>query len=343
MATIKEIAKLAGVSIGTVDRVIHDRGLVNEQTKKKVLSVIKELNYKPNAVAQGLAVRKKKLKFCFFIPDSKRNPYFHKVYEAARKKAEELKQYGIQVVFHFIGTESIFLDSADNISLDYLDDIDGIAMIGLEIMEINLCLDKAKERDIPVVFYNTIIPDRDYLAFVGCNYVDSGRMAAGLIALAGGEDAQVCIYTEGPTKVRSCSDRLLGFQNEVEEKYPRMKLLEVCKISSNQIDNYLSVKDMIQKYPDVNIMYIVNPADYGICEAIHRADEKNQIKIITNDLVKEQVDMIRQGIISATVCQEPEKQGSKPLEILFNYLALGKTPEEKMCYTNLSIHIAQNI
>jgi LacI family transcriptional regulator len=53
--------------------------------------------------------------------------------------------------------------------------------------------------------------------------------------------------------------------------------------------------------------------------------------------------MIRQGVISATVCQEPERQGAQPLEILFRYLAYGELPKEKMQYTNLSIHIVQNI
>lgn len=343
MTTIKEIAKKAGVSIGTVDRVIHNRGMVNEYTKETVLSVIKELNYKPNIVAQGLAVRKKKLKFCFIIPDLKRNPYFEKVYQAALKKAEDLKQYGVQVLFHILNMEHIHVKPKEEDFLDFLKDIDGIATIGAEIPEITMCLEEAEKRGIPVVFYNDVIPGKDYFAFVGCNYVDSGRIAAGLSALTGGEDARVCIYTEGPTEPTSCSDRLLGFKREIVEKYPQMRLLDIRKISRNQIDNYLSVKEVIEKYPDVNIIYILNPADYGICEAIHRADEKKQIKIITNDLVREQMEMIYKGIISATVCQEPEKQGARPLEILFNYRALGKTPKEKIYYTNLSIHIAQNI
>ena len=60
MATIKDIAREAGVSIGTVDRVLHDRGMVSPETKARILDVMKELDYKPNHAAQGLAIRKKK-------------------------------------------------------------------------------------------------------------------------------------------------------------------------------------------------------------------------------------------------------------------------------------------
>lgn len=60
MATIKEIANKVGVSIGTVDRALHNRGRVSEETKAKILTAMKELDYHPNDVAQKLTVNKKR-------------------------------------------------------------------------------------------------------------------------------------------------------------------------------------------------------------------------------------------------------------------------------------------
>lgn len=68
MATIKDIAREAGVSIGTVDRVLHDRGMVSPETKARILDVMKELDYKPNHAAQGLCHPKKELKTWLFDP-----------------------------------------------------------------------------------------------------------------------------------------------------------------------------------------------------------------------------------------------------------------------------------
>ena len=89
MATIKEIALKAGVSIGTVDRVLHNRGMVNAQTKERVEAVMRELNYRPNQAAQGLAARKKKLRISFFLPNIQHHPFFEKVAHAAEKKAKD--------------------------------------------------------------------------------------------------------------------------------------------------------------------------------------------------------------------------------------------------------------
>lgn len=343
MATIKEIALKAGVSIGTVDRVLHNRGMVNAQTKERVEAVMRELNYRPNQAAQGLAARKKKLKISFFLPDIRNHPFFEKVAQAAAKKAKELEQYGVQVSFYQIhGYDELTLLEGPGYQ-DILPEQDGIVMMGIDMPQVTAYLDKADSLRIPVVFYNTCIPGREFLAYVGCDYDRSGRLAAGLGALVGGEDAQVCIYSEGLEAISSHETRVDGFCREAAERYPAMKILDIRSIDADRVKNELSVQEMFRNFPEVNVVYVVNPRDYDICRVIAKADGKRQVRIITNDLVEDQADMIRQGMISATICQEPEKQGEMPLEILFQYLAYGTVPEKRMYYTNLSIHIAQNL
>ena len=64
---IKDIAEEAGVSIGTVDRVLHDRGEVNKETKEKILDLVEKLNYTPNLVAKSLSL-KKALRIALLLP-----------------------------------------------------------------------------------------------------------------------------------------------------------------------------------------------------------------------------------------------------------------------------------
>lgn len=343
MATIKDIAQKSGVSIGTVDRVLHNRGMVNPETKARILQVMKELDYHPNHAAQGLAVRKKKLKLYFLIPDSQNHPFYYDIKKAAMKKAEELKQYGVQVLFKDLAATLAqpFPSYSDLFAPD--ETVDGIILPGINESNASFLGKELDRRQIPYVFYNGLAKAQNCLAYVGCNYINSGKLAAGLSALLGREDARVCIYSEGRDGIPSHTDRICGFREEAAARYPDMQILDVRPISTNQIDNFLSAQEMFETYPDVNIVYVVNPADYGICEAVSRADQNHQVRIITNDLVSKQIPMIDQGIISATICQEPEKQGSMPLDILFRYLAYGTVPKEKICYTNLSIHIAQNL
>ena len=181
------------------------------------------------------------------------------------------------------------------------EEIDGVIMPGFRGLDTSSLFHTLKDRNIPFVFYNGLSEVRNCLAYVGCNYIDSGRLAAGLSALLGKEDARVCIYSEGSEGIPSHTDRIRGFKKEAADRYPDMKILDIRPISANQIDNFLSAQEMFRIFPDVNIVYVVNPADYGICEAICRADKNHQVRIITNDLVARQIPMIDQGIISATI------------------------------------------
>ena len=102
MATIKEIAKRAGVSIGTVDRVIHNRGKVAPEKKERILKIIEELDYQPNDAAQRLTLLKKRIRFTFFVVDPTEHPFFEDVLKGAKQKAAELAQYGIEVDFYLV-------------------------------------------------------------------------------------------------------------------------------------------------------------------------------------------------------------------------------------------------
>ncbi len=342
MATITEIAKLAGVSIGTVDRVLHNRGYVKAETRERVEKACEELKYKPNRVAQGLAVRKKKLKFLFMIPKTEYNPFFIPVRESAEKKARSLEAYAATTDILEYPDNNAEEDALTEKLGNTISEYDGICITGITSKINDLIKAEQERRDLPVVFYNSRLDDIDHLSYVGCDYLASGRLAAGLSAMAGGTNANICFFTEFGNIKESATERIRGFTNEMYSRYPDMKLLEKWSISLDREENKRAVRDMFLKYPETNVVYVINPRDYDICRLIATEDTEHKISIITNDLVAVQYEMFHKGMISATICQEPEKQGKLSLEILFNYLAYGTIPK-KVNYTELSIHIEQNI
>lgn len=342
MATINEIAKLAGVSIGTVDRVLHNRGYVKEETRKRVESAMQELDYEPNRVAQGLAIRKKKLKFLFMIPKTEYSPFFIPVRESAEKKAKSLEAYAVETDIIEYPDNAKEEDALHKKLKKTIDQYDGICITGTTSLINDLIIEEQKKRDIPLVFYNSRLDGVDHLAYVGCDYLASGRLAAGLSAIAGGPAANICFFTEYGSIKESATERIRGFQGEMNSHYPDMTLLGKWSISLDRAENKRAVKEMFTKYPETDVVYVINPRDYDICRLIAAEDKEKRIKIITNDLVAVQYEMFHKGMISATICQEPEKQGKLSLEMLFNYLAYGTVPK-KVNYTELSIHIEQNI
>ena len=91
MATMKQIAELAGVSRGTVDRVLNNRGEVNQETAKRILDIANSLNYVPNKTAKLLSVRKTDLKLAYILFDPKKMCFFHRWRPASKARLQSLR------------------------------------------------------------------------------------------------------------------------------------------------------------------------------------------------------------------------------------------------------------
>lgn len=350
MVTIKDIAEKAGVSRGTVDRVLHDRGRVAPEKAKMVKEIAEKMGYQPNIAGRGLAARKKHLKIGFIYLESDAAPYHRAVYEGAREYLSELEPYGVEVVF-FPMSEVGWKPSEWTTYMEHLigeQRMDGWAIVGTQAKTLQQVLENRGEKEVPIVVYNMDEENDWKLAYVGCDYLQSGRLACGVAALLTNECGKICIASFDHGDIPSSRVRIEGFEREIMEKYPQMQVAaklftDVERGTGDTSDLVPKVKAFLNDH-EVDVLYLVNPGDYSICRQISRVGVKHKIKIITNDLVtQEQQEMVRSGDIAVTICQEPEKQGAKPLEILFNYLALGMEPEDPWYKTELSVRIGQNV
>ena len=87
---------MSGVSTGTVDRILHNRGKVSEEAQKKVEKVLKEIDYHPNLIARSLAL-KKNYHFITLTPSFTKGEYWDKLCEGIDKAEQELFSYNVEV------------------------------------------------------------------------------------------------------------------------------------------------------------------------------------------------------------------------------------------------------
>ena len=341
MATIKQIAELAGVSRGTVDRVLNNRPGVHPETAEEIRRIAAELEYAPNLAGQLLAGRKKTRRLAFLYFDAPQYYFFQDVYLAARRKAEELNSFGIVVNFYPLRDYSAagFQQVFDQVEADAPD---GVATTAMNFSLFNAFHARLTERGVPFVLYNTEDCPGKRLCYVGCDYVRAGRVAAGLTALCLGGEGQVAILTHEDSNNQSYRDRMFGFTTELKARYPKVTLLQGGEPTIFRHNEYAQVHALVRAHPELGGLYIVNLGDYSVCQEAHDAAEGRRLNIITNDLVPIQRKLLRQGAIAATLGQQPEVQGAQSLAILYEYLAFGTIPPEKV-YTELQIYISQNV
>lgn len=339
MATIKEIAELAGVSRGTVDRVLNNRGSVNPATADKILEIAKAVDYRPNRAGMVLAAQKKKLKLGVIL-FSADNPFFEDVLKGVNTKATELSGYNCNVVI-----KQVHFDIAEQLgAIDELEaeEVNGIAMAPCNHSAIKERINLLYEKGIPVVTFNTDIEGSRRIAYVGSHYTHCGETAAGLMHLMTFGEIQLGIISGSPD-ILCHTERIAGFKQAVKAHYPNIHIVETIENHDDEIESYEKTTALLKAHPELNALFFAAGGVYGGCRAVKSLGLAEKIRILTFDKVPTTCELVQEGVISATICQQPKIQGTKPLDILFAYLTTGEIPKKEHHYVAVDIRIKENI
>ena len=153
-ATIKIIAERAGVSIGTVDRVLHDRPYVKEEVRRRVLEVMEELDYRPNRMASALATSGLTRQFAIIQPTWE--SYVGAAMAAGVEKfRRERQDYNVHVTVYPYpqGQTEACLRLLDQAA----EETQGIALCAADCPPVRQKLEELAERRVPVVTFNSDI------------------------------------------------------------------------------------------------------------------------------------------------------------------------------------------
>lgn len=337
MARIKDIAELAGVSRGTVDRVLNNRSGVSPQTADKIREIARALDYRPNKAGLALAAQKKKNKIGVVL-FSKNNPFFDEVSEGVQQKARELTDYGVTTL-----TKRVEFDL--KAQLDAIDEllekgIHGLLLAPYNHQLIQEKIDELADMGIPVVTVNTDIRGSKRLAYVGTDYVHGGQIAAGLLSLMTSGETELGIIT-GSRNVLCHSERIRGLTETLEASYPQIHVAEILENHDDEFESYALTRQLLQQNSRIDALFFAAAGVFGGCRAVQESG--HHPKIVTFDEVPNTLEMLRTGVISATISQQPRRQGSRSLDLLFEYLTSGTLPRQEDNFVEHSIKIRENI
>ncbi|MCL3780742.1 LacI family transcriptional regulator [Prolixibacteraceae bacterium JC049] len=340
---IKDIAEKAGVSIGTVDRVLHNRGEVSEKTKKKVLAIVKELNYQPNLLASSLAL-KKEIPFAVLIPKAHDDDsYWMKPLDGIQKAANEMAQYGIRIKYHFFDMmdKSTFTSAMEKALAD---NPRGILFSPYFTNESVKAAELLQEMEIPFVLIDSNLKQIDKLSYLGHDAQQSGYLAGRLLDLCTPKDQSVAILNFGKEteNLSHLKRRKEGFLTYFEQNNPNREL-HVLKSEDEDVEYLASLLTPVlrkDKMPLAGI-FVPNSKIYRVATFIKQYEHEG-IHLIGYDLISKNVEAIKGGLIDFLVCQRPEEQGYKGIYTLFEHVVARKEAIKEN-FTSIDIITRENI
>lgn len=339
MATIKEIAALAGVSRGTVDRVLNNRGAVSPATASKIREIARALDYKPNRAGLVLAAQKKRLKLGIIL-FSLENPFYVDVQKGVNDKASELAGYNCAVLIQHIS----FGVDEQLLAIDRLleEEVNGIALAPYNDDRIRKRIHQLYDQGIPVVTFNTDIENSKRIAYVGSHYTRSGATAAGLLQLMTSGQVNVGIVT-GSSNILCHTERIAGFTKTLAPYHKQIHIVDIVECHDDEIESYEKTTRLLTGHPEINALFFAAGGVYGGCRSVSSLGLAGQLRIVAFDLVPTTRELLMNGTIAAVICQQPHLQGSKPLSLLFAYLTTGELPEDEQYYVAVDIRIRENV
>lgn len=338
MITIKKIAEIANVSVGTVDRIIHNRGQVTEENKVKVNAIIKEYGYKKNIFASNLAFNKK-IKFAVFLPKKDNIEYWQAPIIGISKAEEEYSSFGVTIDYYFYEYDT---NSFHNTAQQLLkNDYDGLLFAPIFYEESAEFLIQYKKKNIPIVLIDSNIQEIKDVAFIGQDCHRSGYLAGKLISYEVKNKSNVLILKitrdiESKSKTTVYLQRIEGFYSYFKNNtfLPQFNFTEIS-ISDNN-DNQLTT----EMFFGIDALFIPNSRVYIVAKFI-KENDLNGIRIVGYDLLKQNIDYLNSDVIDFLIHQKPEEQGYLGISYLYKKVFLKEAVNE-LHYMPLEIIVKEN-
>jgi LacI family transcriptional regulator len=341
---IKDIAELAGVSPGTVDRVLHDRGEVSATTREKILGIINDMDYHPDILASTLA-NKKEIRIAALIPQGKyNNPFWKYPLKGIEEGLLETSHFGLSVDKYlfdysdrgsFIGKAAEMFNSRPR----------GVILAPVFTEDAAIVIEKCNSEGIPVVLINANICDGGCLAFVGQDSLQSGMVAARLMhyGLDKSSDILIVNFIREKGNQEHILKREEGFRKYfsafTEYDESRLKQLNIIE---NEISDYQGIlKEAVLANPQTGGIFVTNSRVFRVAEFLQSSGILN-CRLIGYDLLDENKKYLKSGIIDFLISQKPREQGYKSLLALYHHLIL-KKPVEKNQYLPIDIITRENL
>lgn len=323
--TIKDIAQMAGVSAGTVDRVLHDRGDVSKSTKEKVQKVLKEINYQPNMFAIGLAAKKKYTIICL-IPFCNEDDYWHSVSCGIERAASELRPFN--VIINFIRYTHADHASYEKACLELKETSADAVLIAPNFREETLTIaEHLKKQHIPFIFIDFNVEGANPLKYIGQNSYMSGYIAAKIL-MRDYKDGQEVVFflannKNNPAEIQM-QRRMDGFMTYISDFFSDVPIREIILNKTEDCVDKESLDTFFENHPKAKLGIVFNSRVYLVGNHLLNSKWKMDA-LVGYDLLQRNVDLLKSGQVKYLIGQRPALQGYRGVKALCEHVIFKRT------------------
>lgn len=333
-----DVARLAGVSTASADRVLHRRAGVRPITVQRVLRAAAELNYVPDGVL-GPAEAAKPMRLVFLLPAGT-NQYLALLGRLIAGAAEQFAAAGATVRVDYI--KSFNPELLARHLLQHGRHADGIAFMALEHPAVHEAVNQLADRGVPTVTLISDVANTRRVAYVGLDNRSAGRTAGYLMArFIAARPAKVAMIA-GSLSYRAHEEREMGFLHLFAEMAPDIQVVGLREGHDDEVKNYRQARMLLAQYRDLAGIYNIGGGAEGIARALKEARRGQAVIFIGHGLTPDTRALLIDGTMDAVITQNPHTAVSDCLAIFTN-LRAGRDPLHGVTLARSEVLFRENL
>ncbi len=298
--TVNDIAKAAGVSLATVDRVLNGRPGVRDKTVSRVNAAIEKLGYVRDVTAANLA-RQRRYRLVFVLPDAPAQfvgTLRDAIAEATSSSVAD--RTDVRIITFPNGNPHALVKSLRTLSAG---NTDGLAIFAQETPHVRDAIARLKADGVPIVALVSDLPNTERDHFVGIDNVAAGRTAGFLMGKFIGNTGGPVMVLVSSMQARDNVERRLGFDQVMMESFPGIEVLPSIENHDDEETTTRVVSEVLRKRQDITGIYSVGHGSHALVEVLREHERRREITLIAHELTKVTREALRDNLMDAVISQ----------------------------------------
>ena len=308
--TVVDVARQAGVSVATVDRVLNQRGGVRERTRRLVFETARRLGYLDPAADGGADVAPVRLDF---VLPAGADPFMQALSDEIERQAGARPGVAARVA----RIEDANPEQLAAALLAYRGQTQGLGVVAPDHPAVREALRAVSLGGVKVATMVSDIPHAPRIGFVGVDNRAAGRLAGYLLRRFVGAErpAQVAMFA-GSLSYRAHEERETGFRNLLAEEAANLRIVELREMRDNAARAYGEACSLLDAYPGLAAIYNIGGGVAGVARALKERGREREIVFIAHEMSADNRRLLIDATLDAAIDQNPRVQAREALNVL---------------------------